>query len=155
MILYSFVMYKSIESSLLIARYKNNTTRSKHVNSCINKYWFQLTPTVCVFLYSTQVEELRWFPNCGLAKIVPHIENSTTDPLKWLPDVPACWKEKTLEVADIPVEDGNCIPFLCRLSRNQLTIQVSNWTTALIDYICVNLPTCDWLMQLGESRYPV
>ena len=58
-----------------MAQYKNNTTRSKHVNSCINKYWFQLTPTVCVFSYSTQVEELQWFPNCGLAKIAPHIEN--------------------------------------------------------------------------------
>ena len=100
-------MYKSIESSLLMTRYKNNTTRSNNVNSCINKYWFQLTLTVCVFSYSTQVEELQWFPSCGHtnAKIAPH--------MKWLPDVSACWKEEMLEVAEIPVEDRNCIPFLC------------------------------------------
>ena len=47
-ILYCFVMYKSLELPLL-DRHWNNITRCKHVYSCINKYWFQLTLTVCVF----------------------------------------------------------------------------------------------------------
>ena len=71
-ILYSFVMYKKCHFFIVVNLILNNTTRSKHVNSCINKYWFQLTPTVCVFSYTILVEEFWGLMSCGLLKLAPH-----------------------------------------------------------------------------------
>ena len=67
------------------------------MNSCINKYWFQLTlDSLCLFVIHVSDRTLKVSETyCGEAeRIAPQITK------KWLPDDVTWWEEKTLEVAD-------------------------------------------------------